>query len=269
MKTGFDNLDKMIDLEKSGVILLTGIHFVDILSGDIANSICLKQEYEVLEVVSHKKEYLIKRLLVNQSNVDYRKWTLKDKYTDKELQQIGQATVNLIEVTKRLPTIIEQNMNLYDFKNITKLVSDFANRYADRETVSSLVVLDIFPLNAGHIDRRKYRKNIVKIFKDMNKISKKLNIPIIIVYDIDIKKKYNVETNQVQYITKQDIEFIDNINKYIDKYIILNQVRNTENEYAHIFNVDIYNQKEKIDNCKLVYDYKMRKVNNIWVYRGV
>ena len=61
---------------------------------------------------------------------------------------------------------------------------------------------------------------------------------------------------------KQDIEFIDNINKYIDKYIILNQVRNTENEDAHIFNVDIYNQKEKIDNCKLVYDYKMRKFDD-------
>ena len=261
MNTGFKNLDKILNLENSEVILITGINS-DILSGDIANNICLRQEYEVLEVVSHKKEYLIKRLLVNQSNVDYKKWTLKDKYTDKELQQIGQATVNLIEVTKRLPTIIEQNMNLYDLKNITKLVSDFANRYADRETVEALAILDIFPLNAGHIDRRKYRKNIVKIFKDMNKISKKLNIPIIIVYDVDIKKKCNVETYQTKYVTKQDIEFIDNINKYIDKYIILNQVRNTQNEYAHVFNVDIYNQKEKIDNCKLVYDYKMRKFDD-------
>lgn len=261
MNTGFKNLDKIVNLGKAEIILITGTN-ADILSGDIANSICLKQEYEVLEVASHKKEYLIKRLLVNQSNVDYRKWTLKDNYTDKELQQIGQATINLIEVTKRLPTIIEQNMNLYDFKNITKLVSDFANRYADRETVSALVVLDIFPLNAQYIDRVKYRKDVIRIFKDMNKISKKLNIPIIIVYDIDIKKKYNSETYQAQYIMKQDIKFIDNINKYIDKYIILNQVRNTENEYAHIFNVDIYNQKEKIDNCKLVYDYKMRKFDD-------
>lgn len=261
MNTGFKNLDKIVNLGKAEIILITGTN-ADILSGDIANNICLNQGYEVLEVVSHKKEYLIKRLLVNQSNVDYKKWTLKDKYTDKELMQIGQATINLIETTQRLPIIIEQNMNLYDFKNITKLVSDFANRYADKETVEDLAILDVFPLNAGHIDRRKYRKNIVKIFKDMNKISKKLNIPIIIVYDIDIKKKYNSETYQAQYIMKQDIKFIDNINKYIDKYIILNQVRNTENEYAHIFNVDIYNQKEKIDNCKLVYDYKMRKFDD-------
>ena len=168
MKTGFDNLDKMLDLGKLGVILLTGINFIDILSGDIANNICLNQKYEVLEVVSHKKEYLIKRLLVNQSKVDYKKWTLQDKYTDKELQQVGQTTVNLIEVTKRLPTIIEQNMNLYNLRNITKLVSDFANRYADRENVEALAILDVFPLNAGHIDRRKYRKNKVKLFKNMN-----------------------------------------------------------------------------------------------------
>ena len=255
MKTGFDNLDKMIDLGKSGVILLTGIHFIDILSGDIANNICLNQGYEVLEVVSHKKEYLIKRLLINESNIDYKKWTLKDKYTDKELQQIGQATINLIEVTKRLPTIIEQNMNLYNLKNITKLVSDFANRYADRETAESLAILDVFPLNAGHIDRRKYRKNIVKIFKDMNKISKKLNIPIIIVYDIDIKKKYTIETYQAQYITKQDIECIDNINKYINKTIIVNLEKTKEDTY----NLDVYDTNNKIGTTQIKYDFKYRR----------
>ena len=255
MKTGFDNLDKMIDLGKSGVILLTGIHFIDILSGDIANNICLNQGYEVLEVVSHKKEYLIKRLLINESNTDYKKWTLKDKYTDKELQQIGQATINLIEVTKRLPTIIEQNMNLYNLKNITKLVSDFANRYADRETAESLAILDVFPLNAGHIDRRKYRKNIVKIFKDMNKISKKLNIPIIIVYDIDIKKKYTIETYQAQYITKQDIKFIDNINKYINKTIIVNLEKTKEDTY----NLDVYDTNNKIGTTQIKYDFKYRR----------
>ena len=110
MKTGFDNLDKLINLRQSGVILLTGA-FAEVLSGDIANNICLKQNYEVLEIVSHKKEYLIKRLLVNKCNVDYKKWTLKNEYTEKELQEIGQATVNLVEVTNRLPTIIEQEMN--------------------------------------------------------------------------------------------------------------------------------------------------------------
>ena len=255
MKTGFDNLDKMLDLGKLGVILLTGINFIDILSGDIANNVCLKQNCEVLEVVSHKKEYLIKRILVNQSNVDYKKWTLKDKYTDKELQQIGQTTVNLIEVTKRLPTIIEQNMNLYNLKNITKLVSDFANRYADRETVEALAILDVFPLNAGHIDRRKYRKNVVKIFKDMNKISRKLNIPIIIVYDIGIKKKYNATTYQAQYMTKQDIEFIDKINKYVDKTIIMNLEKTKEDTY----NLDVYDTNSKIGTTQIKYDFKYRR----------
>ena len=254
MNIGFKNLDKIVNLRESEVILLTGIN-VDVLSGDIANNICLNQEYEVLEVVSHKKEYLIKRLLVNQSNVDYNKWTLKEKYTDKELQQIGHTTVNLIEVTKRLPTIIEQNMNLYNLKNITKLVSDFANRYADRENVEALAILDVFPLNAGHIDRRKYRKNIVNLFKNMNKISKKLNIPIIIVYDINIKNKYNIETYEPKYVTKQDIEIIDKINKYIDKTMIVNIDKTKE----YIYNLDVYDTNDKIGAIKLKYDFKYRR----------
>lgn len=57
MKTGFKNLDEIIDLEQTGVVLLTGTNFIDMLSGDIANNVCLKQECEVLEVVRHKKEY--------------------------------------------------------------------------------------------------------------------------------------------------------------------------------------------------------------------
>ena len=84
---------------------------------------------------------------------------IKDKYTDKELRQIGQAAVNLIEVTNRLPTIIEQGMNLINLKKITKIVSDFANVSADRETVQSLVVLDIYPLNAQYIDKKKIFKS--------------------------------------------------------------------------------------------------------------
>ena len=257
MNIGLKNLDKIVNLKESEVILLTGIN-VDVLSGDIANNICLNQEYEVLEVVSQKKEYLIKRLLVNQSNVDYKKWTLKDKYTDKELQQIGQTTVNLIEVTKRLPTIIEQNMDLYNLRNITKLVLDFANRYADRENVEALAILDVFPLNAGHIDRTKYRKNIVNLFKNMNKISKKLNIPIIIVYDINIKNKYNIETYQPKYVTKQDIEIIDNINKYIDKTMIVNIDKTKE----YIYNLDVYDTNSKIETTKLKYDFKYRRFIN-------
>ena len=34
--------------------------------GDIANNICLKQECDVLEIVGCKKEYLIKRIFVNE-----------------------------------------------------------------------------------------------------------------------------------------------------------------------------------------------------------
>lgn len=255
MQTGFKNLDNILNLEKSKVILLTGTNFADILSGDIANNVCLKQNCEVLEVVSHKKEYLIKRLLVNESNVEYNKWTLKDKYTKQELEQIGQNTVNLIEVTNRLPTIIEQGMNLFNLKKVTKLVLDFANVYADRENVEALVVLDIFPLNAGYIKIKKYKRNIINSFKEMNKVNRKLNIPIIIVYGIYEEKKYNLETYQINHLEKQDIKYIDKINKYLDKTIIIN----LDKRQKDIYNLDVYDRNKKLGTAKLKYDFKYRR----------
>lgn len=261
MRTGFEGLDEIINLEDPQLILLTGTHFIEELSGDIANNVCLKQEREVLEVVSCKKEYLIKRILVNEADVNYKSWTLKDKYSDKELQQIGQATVNLIEVTKRLPTIIEQDFNLYNLNEVAKLVSDFANHYADRGiTANTLVVLDIVPLNSQHKGR--YRKQILKLIKDLKKISIKLRYPIIFIDNIDISKKHNTDNNTCNYLTKEHIDNINKINKYVDTFIIVN----SDNEQRDIFNVDVYDTKAKIGTCKLKYDFRCRKFedyNNI------
>ena len=160
IKTGFKSLDNLVDFSKSGVTILSGFGFADMLSGDIANNICLRQECDVLEIVSCKKEYLIKRLLVNNANVSYRKWAVKDQYTKEELQQIGQATVDLIEVTKRLPTIIEDD---FETNKLAKVVDNYANFYADSEEIQTLIVIDIYPLNSemkSKFEKENNRKNL-------------------------------------------------------------------------------------------------------------
>ena len=58
MHTGFKELDKLIDLNEPQLTALTGSTLVDMLSGDIANNICLHQEKEVLEIVSQLRDYL-------------------------------------------------------------------------------------------------------------------------------------------------------------------------------------------------------------------
>ena len=176
------------------------------------------------------------------------------KYTKQELEQIGQNTVNLIEVTNRLPTIIEQDINLYNLKNVIKLVSDFANEYADRETVSSLVVLDIFPLNKKYELKSKQKNEIINFFKKISKISRVLNIPIIIVY--------NKINNQHEYINKDDLKYISNLNKYIDALIILNFEEKQQEQNTNTYIVDIYNKNTKIGTGKIKYDFEHRKFIN-------
>ena len=166
--------------------------------------------------------------------------------------------MNLIEVTKRLPTIIEQDMYLYDLKNVTRLVWEWANDYADRTINETLVVLDISPLNSQQIRKRRCKNRIARKFvKDIQKIGKKLNTTIILVCAIDIGKKYSQTTHQPNYIKKQDIEYVNYINKYVDKFIILNV--NKQSNGTRLFDIDIYNQNNKINSCKLAYDYKIRK----------
>lgn len=268
MKTGFKDLDEIFNIAEPKLIVLTGKsnHFISMLSGDIANNICLKQEHKVLEIIDLHKEYLIKRIVVNNANVNYNKWTLKnkyeeEKYTNKELEQIGLATINLIETTKELPTIIESKDIGFNLKNIKKFILNYANWYADRDEIETLVVLDISPFSYDIIKckwKKEYLKSLTKfksfIFdkyyesrrsqeayrfvKSVRKIAKQLRCPIMIVCEegfLFSKIRKNADTII-------NVDFIE--------------------EHSSIVEV-IVEEENKIKTCKLNYNGEIRKHESI------
>lgn len=232
MKTGLKNLDNIFNIDQAQLVLLTGNRIVDMLSGDIANNICLAEDrYEVLEVVSCFKEYLIKRLFVNQANVNYRKWTHKNEYTEEELKQIGQATVDLIETTTRLPRIIEND--LWNLKDLEKYIYKFVNSHADRDEIMSLIVIDIYPFNSYPYKKEiDFNKNI-NFIKAMNEYSKRYNCPILVVCTNDI--------------------VLNEVKEYVDKILKLGD------RYDSVLNVDIIENDKIINSCKLKYNFDIRK----------
>lgn len=233
MKTGLENLDKVFNIEQPQLVLLTGNPSVDMLSGDMANNICLANDrYEVLEVVSCFKEYLIKRLFVNQASVNYRKWSLKNQYNEEELRKIGQATVNLIETTQKLPQIIENK--LLNLKDLKKYIYKFVNSYADRDEIMSLIIVDIYPFN-NYISckKDKVRYEYKKFMRAMNKYSKRYNCPILIIC-----------TNEI---------ILDEISKYADRIIRLKDIKDS------IIDLDIIENNKVINSCKLKYNYEIRR----------
>lgn len=270
MKTGFKSLDEIINLAEPQLILLTGTNNIEELSGDIANNVCLKQECDVLEIVNCKLGYILQRMFVNLADVNYRSWYRRNEYTDEELKRIAIKIEDVIEGTKKFPKIIEQGLFVYDLKKVAKFVEDYANHYADRGTpANTLVVLDIFPLKdiqkhliysktrrlRKYLEYRKDRNDCLKLIKELRKISHELSCPIIFIDNIDMMKKYNADLTR-NYLTKNDIDNIKQVNKYVDKFIILNA---DKREDINLYNVDVYNQKEKIGICKLKFDSNCRK----------
>lgn len=75
----------------------------------------------------------------------------------------------------------------------------------------------------------------------------KLRCPIIFTY--------KNENNNNDYLTKNDIYNINKINKYVDTFIITN----SNNEKRDVFDIDIYDNKNKIGTYKLKYDFICRK----------
>lgn len=239
MNTGFVELDKLINFNEPEVIAFTGLSIVDMLTGDIANNICLNQECDVLEMVSHKKEYLIKRLVINQANVNYRNWYRK-AYNDEELKQIALSTINLFETTKRLPSIIETDV--MNIKDIIRYIKNYANHYADREEIRTLIVLDMFPLNDDYMLKNskyymRYKRECKKILKSSSKICKRLRCPIIFVYFGEI----------------------NNIKKYIDKYVVMKEKKAKNG----IMSLEVHTQEEVLGTCELKYNSNLRKFENV------
>lgn len=67
------------------------------------------------------------------------------------------------------------------------------------------------------------------------------------------------------YIMKDNIDDINRINKYVDKFIILNKSQKEQGNSiinSDVFDIDVYDKNKKIGTCKLKYDYNCRRFLN-------
>jgi hypothetical protein len=92
--------------------------------------------------------------------------------------------------------------------------------------------------------KEKYKSEIIKLFKDMSNISKKLRCPIIIVYDT-----HSMNTQ------KDNIFLIDEIDKFIDKCVVVTDKETANNEFV----VKVYDENAIIGIYNLKYEYKYRR----------
>ena len=243
MKTGFEKLDKIIDINKPNLILIAdniGGHFAAEFSGDIANNLVLKQEdtehnIKVLELVSCPKEYLIKRLVINQCEVNYRNWCTY-AYTDEEFMKIGKTINNLIETTRLLPNIEE--IHHETIKEIKQKIIKFCNYEGIDDFGNGLIVLDLYMFTNNNKSKREIKK-CAKWLRNLRKITKICNAPILVTYS-----KY---CNKDLIIKDFDKEILKNI----DTAIIIND----RDKFS------IYSE-QKVTNVQLQYLSEYRKYNN-------
>lgn len=155
----------------------------------------------------------------------------KNEYTEAELKQIGQATVDLIETTKRLPRIIEND--LWDLKDLEKYIYKFVNSYADRDEIMSLIVIDIYPFNGYPYKKEKDHNKNKNFIKAMSEYSKRYNCPILVVCTNDL--------------------ILEEVKEYVDKILKLGD------RHDSILNVGIIENDKIINSCKLKYNFDIRK----------
>lgn len=247
IKTGFNSLDKIINLNKPQLITLVDKlegRRAGELSGDIANNISLEQEIPVLELVSCFKEYLIKRLVINQCKVDYRSWYPKH-YTDEEFIKIGKTMTDLIETTKKLPYIEE--LGRQSIKQVKNRIINYVIENRIDENKTGLVVIDSNSFT--FMEKDKIDKKIMNTWiKELQKIVKKYHVSMILTYSPDINN----------YKKELEISDVDtSIIKYSDSIVLMNENKSNEN-----IDLKIY-MNNKMEKCTIKYSRKYRKFEDV------
>ena len=107
-------------------------------------------------------------------------------------------------------------------------------------------------VNEANVDYRKWYHKNQYTDEELKKIGQ----------SIDLTKKFNTENYTCNYLTKEYIDNINAINKYVDKFIILNVDETKDLKNTNIYDVDVYDRQEKIGNCKIKYDFNSKRFVN-------
>lgn len=200
MKTGFEELDKVIDLEKSGLIVLGARPAMgkSTFALNIATNVAVKTGTSVaIFSLEMSKEAIVNRILCSQAMVDSRK--VRTGKIDSE---------EWLKISEGLSSLLEAGIYLDDTPGITINELTAKSRKLKLEKNIGLIVIDYLQL-MGFADKSQCLSRIQEvseIFRRLKILSQELNVPIIIVSQLSrapekekiIDQYFQIYMNQVQ-----------------------------------------------------------------------
>ena len=225
MKTGFIDLDKIININEPKIIFLGGRPGVGktAFAVDIASNICLKQDIPVLILsIEESKNSVINRIIAKESRIDISKIRLN------ELNEIEENTVQIQRKFIKNSKIFIEDIGLQSIGKVIELIRKYVN-----ENNVRLIAIDYLQLMRDSIMTEIRMKNILRQLKQ---ISKELKITILI-------------TSQLSRAPEEIDDCRPNINNLRNKEDIL--------KYADIIMLlyreeDFYKNSEKRERAEVI-----------------
>lgn len=230
MKTGFYDLDKMIDINGPKVIILGSRPGIgkSTLALNIISNIAIKQGKNILYFNLESSKYQIEdRFIISNGMINYEKY-YKAKESEIEQQLLSEEEKDRIKYGKEL--LKTSRIFIEDKAKISVEEICAKARKLKQEQNLQLVVIDYLQLiDYKNNEKLNIEQKLNEILKKLNLLSKELNIPILITSELSSRE--NSKVNNIPNISDFSLSKLG-INKYSDIVLLLH--RNECNNIAKI-----------------------------------
>lgn len=182
MKTGFKNLDEIIEMEKGELIVIASRQSIEQLTFviNIANYIALKEKEGILIFsLENSKESIEKKLIISNSMVEEEKLEVYNKNEESEKNILSSEDRDRIDygikLLKNAPVYIESNESFTIDEICLK------SRQLKIEKNIEAIIIDYLQLIQFHKKKSLSRDNeITEILRKLKVLAKELDIPVIV-----------------------------------------------------------------------------------------
>lgn len=212
MKTGFEEIDKTIDLDKSKIIVIGGKSDIakTALALNIASNVAFQNKGVLIFSLEMSKEQLVNRLVASDALVENKK-IRENNFNDEEWKKVVES-VSKIKETK---IFIDDTMNISIQEILEKI-----RKIKTKESINLIIIDELQLVTDNEVTYKINKKE--RILKILKELSKELNVPILITYSLESLDKITDSNVLLNEICKEDEE-----TQYIDNKILLCKKKNS------------------------------------------
>ena len=222
MKTGFKNLDEIIELNKGDLMIIASRPAMGktTLVLNMLSHIALEDKKKVLFIsLENNEEDIKKRLIISNSMIEAKKFNLYKKHKNNEIQTLNLSEDDLDKIKYGIKLL--KNFPIYIMSDTPYSIKDICRKARTLKEVKDIKLIIIDYLQLIQFDKNMLlsrNEEVTEILKNLKVLAKNLDVPVIVTSQLsrECEKRENKRPTMLDFSNSKY-----GIYKYSDEVLFL------------------------------------------------